>query len=67
MGLMIIIFKSKIMSDIPVVISPELQKFMDIHQISSVIDLLKIDAELLLEMEGFGWRLMKEVLKLRAV
>ena len=55
------------MNDIPVVISPELQEFMDIHQIPSVAALFQIEAEQLLKMEGFGWRLMKEVLKLSAV
>lgn len=67
MGLIIVILKNKIMNDIPVVISPELQEFMDIHQIPSVAALLQIEAEQLLKMEGFGWRLMKEVLKLSAV
>jgi len=47
--------------------SPELAVFMEYHQISSVALLLKIDGENLLQMDGFGWRLMKEVLQLRKV
>ena len=47
--------------------SPELEFFMKQNKISSVIELLSIDNEELLEMNGFGWRLMKEVLSLRLV
>ena len=46
-------------------VSVELQKFMDDHGIRSVSELLVIDDERLLGMDGFGWRLMKEVLGLR--
>ena len=46
-------------------ISPELQRFMDAQKIPSVSALLLIDNETLLGMDGFGWRMMKEVLKLR--
>lgn len=48
-------------------ISPELQRFMDVQKIPSVSVLLLIDNETLLGMDGFGWRMMKEVLKLRKV
>ncbi|WP_164905469.1 hypothetical protein [Flavobacterium sufflavum] len=48
-------------------ISSELQEFMNAQQIPSVAALLLIDNESLLGMEGFGWRLLKEVLKLREV
>lgn len=48
-------------------ISPELQRFMDAQKIPSVSALLLIDNETLLGMDGFGWRMMKEVLKLRKV
>jgi hypothetical protein len=48
-------------------ISPELQRFMDAQKIPSVSALLLIDNETLLGMDGFGWRMMKEVLKLRNV
>ena len=46
-------------------ISPELQRFMDAQKIPSVSELLLINDETLLGMEGFGWRMLKEVLKLR--
>ena len=49
------------------VVSPELQEFMDIQKIPSLAALLVIDNEHLLEMEGFGWRLLKEVLGLRKI
>lgn len=48
-------------------ISPELQRFMNAQKIPSVTALLLIDNETLLGMDGFGWRMMKEVLKLREV
>ncbi|WP_166774064.1 hypothetical protein [Flavobacterium psychrophilum] len=48
-------------------ISPELQRFVDAQKIPSVSALLLIDNETLLGMDGFGWRMMKEVLKLRKV
>ena len=47
--------------------SPELAVFMEHHHISTVSLLLKIDNDALLQMDGFGWRLMKEVLQLRKV
>ncbi len=46
-------------------ISPELQLFMDLHKILSISELLLINDETLLVMDGFGWRMLKEVLKLR--
>ncbi len=49
------------------VVSPELQEFMSTQKIPSVAALLVIDNERLLGMEGFGWRLLKEVLRLRKV
>lgn len=48
-------------------ISPELQEFMKLHQLSTIDELLSYDDVELLKMSGFGWRLMKEVLKLREV
>lgn len=51
----------------PEVISPELQEFMDTHKIPTMAALLAIDNEHLLGMEGFGWRLLKEVLQLRKI
>ncbi|MFC5683275.1 hypothetical protein ACYE2N_05010 [Flavobacterium sp. MAHUQ-51] len=48
-------------------VSPELQEFINTNKITSIAALLQIEAEQLLGMEGFGWRLMKEVLKLRAI
>ncbi|WP_395051796.1 hypothetical protein [Flavobacterium sp.] len=46
-------------------LSLELQRFMDYHSIPNLSELLKIDDEKLLEMDLFGWRLMREVLVLR--
>ncbi|EKT4525182.1 hypothetical protein H0I59_06705 [Flavobacterium psychrophilum] len=48
-------------------ISPELEIFMTHQKIPSKVALLLIDNETLLGTEGFGWRLMKEVLRLRQV
>lgn len=47
--------------------SPELAVFMEYHHLLTVALLLKIDDEALLQMDGFGWRLMKELLQLRKV
>lgn len=46
-------------------ISPELKRFMEMHQIPNLISLLQIEDEILLGMDGFGWRMMAEVLTLR--
>ena len=46
-------------------ISPELQQFIVAQKITSLNDLLLIDDETLLGMDGFGWRMLKEVLRLR--
>ena len=48
-------------------VSLELTVFMGYHHMSSVFLLLQIGNEELLQMDGFGWRLMKEVLGLRKV
>lgn len=50
-----------------IVISPELKSFMNYHKITNVANLLSIDDYTLLEMIGFGWRMMKEVLGLRKI
>ncbi|WP_394758913.1 hypothetical protein [Flavobacterium sp.] len=47
------------------IISIELQRFMELHKISNLNSLLQIEDEILLEMAGFGWRMMREVLELR--
>lgn len=47
--------------------SPELQLFMALHRMPDLQALLKHDDAALLKMEGFGWRLMKEVLGLRQI
>ena len=47
--------------------SPELITFMKLNQIGSLPELLAIADEILLQMPGFGWRLMKEVLTLRKI
>ena len=48
-------------------LSQELERFMQLHSILSLDDLLAISNEDLLEMDGFGWKLMKEVLILRDI
>jgi len=48
-------------------ISPELERFMKENEFSSIEVLLTIENEDLLQMPGFGWRMMKEVLLLRKV
>ena len=48
-------------------VSPELEIFMALQGLSTLEDLLAIEDETLLKLEGFGWRLMKEVLKLREI
>jgi len=48
-------------------ISEELENFMRKHQFSSLEELFAIANEDLLSFEGFGWRLMKEVLQLREI
>ncbi|WP_181161671.1 hypothetical protein [Flavobacterium sp. GSA192] len=46
-------------------VSPELLEFMKLHSIPNLIALLKFEDESLLKMNGFGWRLMREVLVFR--
>lgn len=46
-------------------ISTELKRFIETQKISSIMELLLIKDESLLAMDGFGWRMLKEVLKLR--
>lgn len=48
-------------------VSPELVRFMEENEITSIDALLTIENEDLLQMEGFGWRMMKEVLLLRKI
>ncbi len=48
-------------------ISPELDRFMQQNELLSIDALLAIENEDLLQMPGFGWRMMKEVLSLRKV
>jgi hypothetical protein len=47
------------------VISPELKRFMEMNKIPNLVLLLQIEDEILLGMDGFGWRMMAEVLTLR--
>ena len=47
------------------VISLELQRFMELYKIPNLVSLLQIEDEILLRMDGFGWRMMAEVLTLR--
>jgi hypothetical protein len=48
-------------------ISPELEDFMKKNKLSNIGELLAIAHEDLLQMDDFGWRMMKEVLSLRKV
>ncbi len=48
-------------------ISAELQSFMLLNKIQSIEELLLIPDEVLVEMPGFGWHLLKEILLLRKV
>ena len=41
----------------------EMKQFMQLHNLNEFSEVLKIKPEKLLEMEGFGWRLMKEYVK----
>jgi hypothetical protein len=47
--------------------SSELQAFMLINTIESLEELLSISDEVLVEMPGFGWHLLKEILLFRKV
>lgn len=47
------------------IVSPELERFIELHKIPNLISLLQIEDEILLGMAGFGWRMMREVLELR--
>jgi hypothetical protein len=64
MGFFRIILKDTIMEK-ATTISPELERFMELHKIPNLISLLQIEDEILLGMAGFGWRMMREVLELR--
>ena len=46
-------------------ISPELKRFLEYHKMPNLTSLLLIDDEILIKMDGFGWRMMREVLLLR--
>ena len=48
-------------------ISSELELFMLINNIITLVELVAIPDEVLVEMPGFGWRLLKEILSLRKV
>ncbi len=48
-------------------ISSELEHFMLINNIITLVELVAIPDEVLVEMPGFGWRLLKEILSLRKV
>lgn len=47
--------------------SSELKAFMLINKIESLAELFSIADEVLIEMPGFGWHLLKEILLLRKV
>jgi hypothetical protein len=47
--------------------SAELQAFMLLNKIESIAELLSFADEVLIEMPGFGWHLLKEILLLRKV
>ena len=48
-------------------ISAELEVFMLLNKLQSQEELLLIPDEVLVEMPGFGWHLLKEILLLRKV
>lgn len=62
-GFSIVISKLIMKKDLQ--ISFELLEFMQFHQILNLTTLLGFDDEKLLKMDGFGWRLMREVLVFR--
>lgn len=47
--------------------SADLKAFMLINKIDSLAELLSFADEVLIEMPGFGWHLLKEILLLRKV
>ena len=47
--------------------SDELQTFMLVNNIQTIEELVAIPDEVLVEMPGFGWHLLKEILLLRKV
>ena len=47
--------------------SAELKAFMLLNKIESISELLSFADEVLIEMPGFGWHLLKEILLLRKV
>lgn len=46
-------------------LTPEMKVFMVRQNMATLEDLLSVEPEDLLKLEGFGWRLMKQVLELR--
>jgi len=48
-------------------ISAELEAFMLLNKLQSLEELLLIPDEVLVEMPGFGWHLLKEILLLRKI
>jgi len=48
-------------------VSPALATFMQVNAIASLKELLLIPDEVLVEMPGFGWHLLKEILLLRKI
>ena len=48
-------------------LSQELQEFMMLNKIFTLNELLLIKEENLITMDGFGWRILKEILKLGQV
>lgn len=47
--------------------SAELKAFMLVNNIETVAELVALEDEVLVEMPGFGWHLLKEILLLRKV
>ena len=48
-------------------ISPELEAFMQLNKLPTVAALLSLMDEELIELPGFGWHLLKEILLLREI
>ena len=64
-GIFFVYYKKYTHMENETVISPELQKFMKLNNIEKLQDLLIIEDKYYLEMAGFGWRILREILELR--
>lgn len=44
-------------------VEDELQRFMELHNFTDIEQIKKLPIEELLKMDGFGWRVLKEILR----